>query len=412
MKKPSPIRSDLHAGRISRPTSGSKVIKTSEKRLFLKVSATNCRSWLFICRVHGQQQRMVLGQYPEMTFHQAQTKTRQLGSMAASGKSPRDELKQDQQGSITVNTVLEEFDRRHLSKLSRPDTPRGRIKKWIKPTLGKKILGTVTKQHFIQLANQIEDTGAKQEHFKILKLCRQIWEFAIGHSYLDSSPVPKMKATNKPRKRFLSGKEISQLWKDVCRTDTDRLCPYNGQHSMAWKLIVLTGQRISSLLQARVEHFDLEEGLWVIPAELMKAEDGQTGQPHTVHLSKSAVELARKAIANHKKGFLFTGIRSKNKPVSASWFTTKHTEWLKAMGIEHATIHDYRRALSTHGAELGIKPHIIEKILAHQMTGVMAVYNRAQYLEGRKRALIAYSDWITGITAGGGQVVPIRQSAG
>ena len=40
--------------------------------------------------------------------------------------------------------------------------------------------------------------------------------------------------------------------------------------------------------------------------------------------------------------------------------------------------------------ELGIPPHVVERALNHTMQGVMAIYNRADYLEERKAALAAW----------------------
>jgi integrase len=54
------------------------------------------------------------------------------------------------------------------------------------------------------------------------------------------------------------------------------------------------------------------------------------------------------------------------------------------------TIHDLRRTASTGMAELGVQPHIIERVLAHStgvISGVAARYNRAAYLAEMRQAL-------------------------
>jgi integrase len=43
------------------------------------------------------------------------------------------------------------------------------------------------------------------------------------------------------------------------------------------------------------------------------------------------------------------------------------------------TPHDLRRTYASRLADLGVAPHVIEKLLDHKMVGVMAVYNRAEY---------------------------------
>ena len=70
--------------------------------------------------------------------------------------------------------------------------------------------------------------------------------------------------------------------------------------------------------------------------------------------------------------------------------------------IPHWTLHDLRRTAVTKMAEdLKIAPHIVDKILNHAggtIRGVAATYNRAQYLDERRAALEAWSNWIVALT--------------
>jgi integrase len=51
------------------------------------------------------------------------------------------------------------------------------------------------------------------------------------------------------------------------------------------------------------------------------------------------------------------------------------------------TPHDLRRTFATRLSDLGVAPHVIEKLLNHKMPGVMAVYNRADYWPERVAAM-------------------------
>ena len=44
------------------------------------------------------------------------------------------------------------------------------------------------------------------------------------------------------------------------------------------------------------------------------------------------------------------------------------------------TLHDLRRTFATTLNNMGIAPHVVEQLLGHSLGGVMAVYNRSQYL--------------------------------
>jgi integrase len=47
------------------------------------------------------------------------------------------------------------------------------------------------------------------------------------------------------------------------------------------------------------------------------------------------------------------------------------------------TPHDLRRTFSTRLGDLGVAPHVIEKLLNHTAEGMAAIYNRAELLEER-----------------------------
>ena len=73
------------------------------------------------------------------------------------------------------------------------------------------------------------------------------------------------------------------------------------------------------------------------------------------------------------------------------WHQTNRTKQLyRLSGTSGWTIHDLRRTAATGMAELGVQPHVIERILAHStgtISGVAARYNRAAYLAEMREAL-------------------------
>ena len=63
------------------------------------------------------------------------------------------------------------------------------------------------------------------------------------------------------------------------------------------------------------------------------------------------------------------------------------------------TLHDLRRSMVTVMNErLGIAPHVVEAVVNHvsgpAKRGVAGVYNRAIYLDDRRRALEAWADFV------------------
>ncbi len=54
------------------------------------------------------------------------------------------------------------------------------------------------------------------------------------------------------------------------------------------------------------------------------------------------------------------------------------------------TPHDGRRSLSTLLSEAGTVPHVTEKMLDHVLRGVMAIYNKHDWIEEQKKTYDRY----------------------
>lgn len=61
--------------------------------------------------------------------------------------------------------------------------------------------------------------------------------------------------------------------------------------------------------------------------------------------------------------------------------------WKRLGHSESWTLHDLRRTLATRLNDLGVAPHVVEQLLGHSLGGVMAIYNRSQYLPEKMAAL-------------------------
>ena len=68
--------------------------------------------------------------------------------------------------------------------------------------------------------------------------------------------------------------------------------------------------------------------------------------------------------------------------------------------VTYWTLHDLRRTFATKLAQLGVPPHVIERILNH-VTGTLSpialVYNRANYLSEMRAAMALYETHLTAL---------------
>jgi integrase len=84
----------------------------------------------------------------------------------------------------------------------------------------------------------------------------------------------------------------------------------------------------------------------------------------------------------------------------------------KAKALPDWRLHDIRRSVSTHMANNGVQPHIIEAVLNHvsgHKAGVAGIYNRAMYATEKAAALTLWADHLRAIINGGARkVLPLR----
>ena len=161
--------------------------------------------------------------------------------------------------------------------------------------------------------------------------------------------------------------------------------------------------RTNELRHAKWEELDLDKAEWTIPAERMK-----TRAPHHVPLSRQAVAVLRelKALNGHR-AFVFPGRRpiqpmSKNTVLFALYRLGYHSRM---------TGHGFRAVASTLLNELGYRPDVIERQLAHiEKNAVRAAYHRSQYLDERNAMMQQWADHLDALRAADGKVVAIGQN--
>lgn len=164
-----------------------------------------------------------------------------------------------------------------------------------------------------------------------------------------------------------------------------KLAVAKGLAAAALELLIYTAARTSEVLNATWDEFDLEQGVWTVPADRMKA-----GKQHRVPLTEQA--LAVLSALPRRGDFLFAGSR-KDKPLSNMAMAMV----LRRMGLEHITVHGFRSSFRDWAADIDEAPReIAEQALAHQVgSDVERAYRRGAALEQRRALMARWSNYIT-----------------
>jgi integrase len=176
-------------------------------------------------------------------------------------------------------------------------------------------------------------------------------------------------------------------------------------------LSALVFQRPGNVRAMEWAEVDLDAALWTIPALKMKrtAHGKVNGRPHLVPLAAQAVAVLRELhpLTGHGR-YVFPSLLTGERCMSENTIRTA----LRRMGYtnDEMTAHGFRAMARTLIVERlpGIAPDVIEAQLAHGKSGPLGMaYDRAEFMEQRRRMMTTWADYLGALRAGA-KVVPIR----
>lgn len=321
--------------------------------LYLRVHPTGAKSFLLRTRVGGRAKWTTIGSYPAMSLAEARRRVREI---EAEGEPSR----------MKVQACYDAWQAHVDKEYKSPDQVRYRMARHFVPAFGTRAISEITRAELSEHLAAIAEQAPVQAN-RVLGDVKQMFTFAVARGWLENSPAHLLtkKAVGgkeRSRDRVLADAEIVELVK-VLRTD--RFAP---KTRIALALLLLLGQRSG---ETRAITKKMVAGQWLdIPKQVTK-----TGAAQKVYLGFLPSRLIRLAFKEYGSA-PFEGMEGQvlSKAVARMQFDPPFTP------------HDLRRTMATKMADMGIHPHVVEKCLNHKMSGVMAVYNRAEYLPERAAA--------------------------
>lgn len=175
-------------------------------------------------------------------------------------------------------------------------------------------------------------------------------------------------------------------WKEVPAFMTDLIAKPD-YSAKALVLTILCATRSNETLNATWDEIDLENAVWIIPADRMKM-----GKEHRVPLSRAAVDLLAKTARIEGNLYVFPGAK-RERPLS----NMAMLEMLRGMREgECLTVHGFRSAFRDWITETTLHPDAIaEQALAHSIDNkVERAYRRGDAFERRKDLMQQWSDYL------------------
>jgi integrase len=357
----------------------------------IRVTDKGAKTFILIARYPGSENptRRALGEYGELTLEQARVRARDWHTLIGRGIDPREQverqrLAEQRKRANTFAAVAEDFIEGKLPSERNGKSVELDIRREFIPAWGGRPVTEITPLDVRAVVKRAKDRGAPYQAHALLATARRLFNWAIEqHAYgLETSPCDRLKPKSiigerKARSRILSPDELRAVWK---ATETMGY-PYGP----LLRLLALTGQRKSEVAHARWSEFDLEQKLWAVPAERMKA-----GAPHVVPLTAQVIEILKTLPRFERGDHLFStsfGMTPVNGFSKAKAILDRKLKQIIGKPVEPFVIHDIRRTMRTGLSALPIPDLVRELVIAHGKPGLHKVYDQFAYLDEKRQAL-------------------------
>lgn len=391
----------LTAASVARAkATGKDYLLLDTDNLYLRVRSTGAKSWLLRYTDGGRAKSVTLGRYPGMTLAQARARRDALMAAVKNG-APL--------AGATFADLANDWMRRRRARLREPDrnydSDENRIRQYVIPVIGDRPVAEITRAELVRLIMSVFETGREESARRVAVSLDGIFFHALNIGAISSSPAQlllrALPPKTKPIKHFAAVTDPEALARLLRAIETIR----NRQSRAAIKIIVYTFVRVGELLRAQWKEIDFGAGLWSVPPEHMKRRrELLVPMPRQVAEIFREVKKMNGAIGLGRSPLVFPAYHTKvegarHLPETTMLGSLKSLLW-RVPGTPHTTIHGFRATASSILNEAGFNPDAIERQLAHVPGTVRAIYNRAEYLDERKRMLQWYADYLDALRDG------------
>ncbi len=360
--------------------------------LHLYIGKAGRKSWVLRITIDGRRRDIGLGGFPSVSLARAREEAADNRAAVAEGRDPLAD-----KHAPAIPTFKEAACAVHEANKPRWRNAR-HIASWMQtlerhamPTLSNTPLDRIDRGDVLRVLTPIWTTRPETAR-RVRQRMRTVFRWGMAHGFMETNPageaidgalppMPKVKA----HLRALPYQEVGSALETVDATQASipaKLC---------FRFLVLTAARSGEARSATWEEIDLQDQVWRIPSERMKA-----GMEHRVPLSVQALDLLGEASALRDESELV--FPSPLRPGSSMSGITL-TKVLRSTGLaERATVHGFRSSFKNWTLEQTDTPWAVsESALAHILgNSTEQAYARSDLFERRRALMQLWADYLTG----------------
>jgi integrase len=324
------------------------------------------------------------GDYPVTSLADARARSRETSAAITEG---RPLPAAGGSSGMTVADMAERYKTEILPSKRTAKACAQMIDREILPVIGGRALDELTEDDCVALLKNIPSPHTAR---KVLSELRVMFAWA---SFNRIGGLKENPAAGIAVKELLRGRSYTKS-RDRVLLDAELRAVWHGSENAPYPFgplilaLILSGQRLNEIAQARWFEIDEGTGCLVVPAERMKGKAAHA-LPLTRRLRDLLDGLPRFAAGD----FIFSTTYGR-RPVSGfSKMKNRLDQAIAAKDdIDDWQIHDLRRTMRTGLSRAGVPPFFAELVIAHTQAGVHATYDRHRYGKEVLQALLKWEE--------------------
>jgi len=365
--------------------------------LYLQISNSGTKSWVYRYQINGKEHRHGLGSYPTITLKAARGRAEDCRTLRSDGIDPiehkrqkyADKILEDAKSVTFKNCALAYIkshkkgwkNRKHESQWTNT------LETYAYPFIGdiavQKINVGLVMQVIEPIWHEKTETASRvrQRIEKVLDWAK-VRQYrtgdnpAVWRGHIENLLPKRSKIQKVQHFKAMPYKEVPEYFITLRKVKTIT--------AKALAFTILTATRNNEVREAKWDEIDLKSGVWIIPENRMKAE-----KEHRVPLTKECLKILKEAKKFQVNNYVFPGLR-KNRPLSNQALLK-----LLKSGQPTLTVHGFRSSFRDWCAEMTAYPReVAEAALAHSLSNATeAAYQRGDLFAKRFKLMDAWSTY-------------------
>ncbi|MGE3918852.1 MAG: tyrosine-type recombinase/integrase [Hyphomicrobiaceae bacterium] len=356
--------------------------------LYLRITPTGTRSWVYRYMRDGQAHKMGLGSYPAVALAAAREKANDAKRLLARGQDPIAARADTTPSAMTFKAAAEAF-----IDLKRDGWRNGKSAAQWEQSLrrayskfGRLSVADLKPAHIVECLRPIWNR-TPESAARLRGRIENILDYAIARGLRDSENPARLKILKHllPAQRHTGGHFAAMPHAEVAEF-MRALKGEQGIGAIGLRFAILTAARSGEVRGMTWDEIDIGERLWTIPADRMKG-----GRLHRVPLSTPAVDILKPLKELGRGPLVFEGMK-RSQPMSDMTLTAT----IRRMGLS-VTAHGFRSSFRDWCGDTGQDREVAEAALAH-LSGneVERAYARSDLFTRRRELMEKWAEYIAG----------------